>query len=148
MMFGLMLRYGRIFSLAIVEMDGPSPSDGEGPSTLPMRHCATLLPSWLIRSVKPTLSFDSPTDNWPSRCPRPTSKARKSSPQRLQTKITNTLGLCVCVGVSAAATTTIPQSLVKRVQTAVFAARSSGGNCVFRHTGYRIEAASHEVIFA
>ncbi len=147
MMFGLMLRYGRIFSLAIVEMDGHSPAQSDHAD--PAANAALCdIAGVVVDSVRETdFVFRLPNHQLAIALPETDLKGTQIFAQRLQASITDSLGLSVCIGVSAARDDDNSQSLIKRVQAAVFAAKSSGGNSVFRHTGHRIEAARLETLY-
>jgi diguanylate cyclase (GGDEF)-like protein len=59
--------------------------------------------------------------------------------ERLRAKVGAEMALTVSAGVAQASNGDTPQSLFAKADGALYQAKSSGRNCVFRHTGERIE---------
>lgn len=62
--------------------------------------------------------------------------------ERLREKVERELGITLSGGVTEALDGDTPDSLMTRSDTALYSAKASGRNCVYRHTGEQIELAA------
>jgi len=149
MMFALMSRYGHGFSLVLVDVDNQD--------RLPRHSCGTSFDEiarrfagLLSHAVRETdFLFRLENNQFAIALPETSLEGSIVFSRRVLSDANEQLSVGASIGVSMARDDDNMQSLIDRVQAAIFAAQSGGGNAIFLHTGRLIEAVpSREAVLA
>jgi len=138
-MFALMARYSKPFSLLIVNIDAFSAIDkegGQGQGDRVLQRVANLL-NELARDTDTVNRYGG--EEFVLILPETDLDGASVHAERIRQAAQQQLPVTLSCGVASALDGDSPQTLVTRADTALYSSKTGGGNCVYRHTGTRIE---------
>lgn len=142
--FAIFARYGNKFSVVFCELDDAERVQAEGsPNALnqAMQNVAQIL-SDSVRETDMVARYAG--NEFILMLPETDLAGACCLAERLRTTIASSLQISISAGVAAALDTDNPKTLISRADSALYSAKTAGGNRVFQHTGRQISGISRQ----